>query len=113
MTQGIAATPAPPYFAVIFTSVRTEKDFGGYAMMATKMAELAAQQPGFLGMESARDGLGITVSYWENLEVIAAWKRNAEHCVAQRLGREEWYAAFRLRVCRVERDYGSPRDPER
>jgi heme-degrading monooxygenase HmoA len=107
MSSGIAPTPKPPYYAVIFTSVRTDKDFAGYDAMAAKMAELAAEQPGFLGMESVRDGLGITVSYWESLEAIAAWKRNAEHRVAQKLGNAEWYAAHRVRVCKVERDYGT------
>jgi len=101
----IAATPEPPYYAVIFTSLRTEGD-NGYRHMAERMLELAARQPGYLGMESAREEVGITVSYWESLEAIAAWKANAEHREARRLGREKWYAAFKLRVARVERDYG-------
>lgn len=103
--DGFARTPAPPYYAVIFTSLRTGGD-QGYGAMAGRMVELAAQQPGFLGVESARDGLGITVSYWADLESIAAWKQNAEHLVAQHLGRERWYADFRTRIARVERDYG-------
>ena len=103
--QQIAQTPRPPYYAVIFTSLRTEVD-EGYAGMAERMEELAAQQPGFLGLESLRDGLGITVSYWTDLDAIRAWKTNIEHLEAQRLGRERWYAAFRLRIARVERDYG-------
>ncbi len=76
------------------------------AAMAERMMSLATEQPGFLGVESARgaDGFGITVSYWESRAAIAAWKSHAEHLVAQRMGRETWYAAFRLRVCRVERD---------
>jgi len=90
---------------VIFTSLRTDGDHG-YGAMAERMVELAAQQPGFLGAESARDGLGITVSYWADLASIAAWKQNAEHLVAQRLGRERWYTDFRTRIARVERDYG-------
>jgi heme-degrading monooxygenase HmoA len=101
----IAKTPTPPYYAVIFTSVRTEGD-NGYSEMAERMVELAAQQPGYLGVESARNEVGITVSYWESLEAIRHWKANAEHLVAQKLGREKWYAAFKTRVCRVERDYG-------
>jgi heme-degrading monooxygenase HmoA len=101
----IAATPKPPYYAVIFTSLRTAGD-NGYGAMAGRMEELAAAQPGFLGIESAREELGITVSYWESLEAIAAWKRNAEHQEAQRRGRTEWYAGFALRVCKVERAYG-------
>lgn len=100
----IATTPEPPYYAVIFTSLRNEGDHG-YADMARRMVELARAQPGFLGMESARDGLGITVSYWESLEAIQAWKANAEHRLAQARGRE-WYADYRVRVCRVEREYG-------
>ncbi len=99
-----ANTPEPPYYAVIFTSLRTEGD-QGYGAMAERMVALAAQQPGFLGAESVRDGLGITVSYWADLESIAAWKQQAEHLQAQRLGRERWYAGFRVRIARVERDY--------
>ena len=97
----------PPYYAVIFTSQRTPGDHG-YGAMAERMVDLAAQQPGFLGVESVRDadGVGITVSYWENEAAILAWKRNAEHREAQRRGKDEWYAAFQLRVCRVEREYG-------
>ncbi|GAB2525172.1 antibiotic biosynthesis monooxygenase family protein [Simplicispira piscis] len=102
---GFAHTPAPPYYAVIFTSLRTEGD-DGYGAMAQRMVELAAQQPGFLGVESVRDGLGITVSYWADLASIAAWKADAEHLEAQRQGREKWYAGFKIRIARVERDYG-------
>ena len=101
----IANTPQPPYYAVLFTSVRTDVD-GGYEAMAQRMVELAAMQPGFLGVESAREGLGITVSYWESEAAIADWKRQAEHRVAQERGRSNWYAAYRTRVCRVEREYG-------
>ena len=101
----VASTPKPPYYAVIFTSLRTEGD-NGYADMATKMVELAAQHPGFLGIESAREDLGITVSYWSDLESIKNWKINAEHLQAQRQGREQWYASFKVRISKVERDYG-------
>jgi heme-degrading monooxygenase HmoA len=107
----IASTPTPPYYAVIFTSLRTEGDHG-YAEMAARMVELAAAQPGFLGVESARDGLGITVSYWESLEAIRAWHEHAEHRVAQRRGYERWYQTFKTRVCKVERDYGFERPGE-
>lgn len=101
----IANTPAPPYYAVIFSSVRTETD-DGYEAMALRMLELAARQPGFLGAESARNELGITVSYWESLDAIRQWKAHAEHQIAQRLGRERWYQAYKTRICKVERDYG-------
>ena len=101
----IANTPKPPYYAVIFSSHRTEDD-NGYGEMAERMAELAAQQPGYLGMESAREGLGITVSYWESLEAIRNWKQNAEHQEAQRLGHQQWYSSFRVRIAKVEREYG-------
>lgn len=104
MSQDIANTPPPPYYAVIFTNLRTAVD-EGYGDMAEKMVALAAQQPGFLGVESVRDGLGITVSYWKDLESIRAWKAHAEHQVAQKLGNEKWYAAFKTRIARVERDY--------
>ena len=106
--MAIAATPATPYYAVIFTSLRTEGDLG-YGRMAEAMEKLAATQPGFLGIESARDGLGITVSYWQNLESIAAWKQNAQHLVAQQRGRDVWYENFKVRICRVERDYSFER----
>ena len=101
-------TTQPPYYAVIFTSVRTDADPEGYEAMAARMVELAARQPGFLGIESARgaDGLGITISYWDSEESIEQWRRHAEHLEAQALGRSRWYASFQLRVCRVERAYG-------
>lgn len=102
--SGPATTPPPPYYAVIFTSVRTGGD-NGYAETAARMLELAAGQNGFLGFESARQETGISVSYWSSLEAIAAWKANAEHRQAQ--GRAaDWYRHFRVRVCRVEREYG-------
>ncbi len=100
----IAQTPPPPYYAVIFTSTRTEGDHG-YGAMAERMVALAAQQPGFLGAESARNEVGITVSYWKDLESIRAWKANAEHLEAQRLGHAQWYSAFTTRIAKVERDY--------
>jgi heme-degrading monooxygenase HmoA len=101
----IADTPSPPYYAVIFSSLRTAGD-NGYGAMAGRMLDLAAKQAGFLGVEGAREGLGITVSYWSSLDAIRKWKQNAEHLEAQRLGREGWYSAFKVRVARVERDYG-------
>ncbi|WP_213953048.1 antibiotic biosynthesis monooxygenase [Variovorax sp. dw_954] len=101
----IANTPEPPYYAVIFTSLRTEGD-NGYGAMAQRMGELAAQQPGYLGIESAREGLGLTVSYWRDLESIRAWKANAEHLFAQQTGRSTWYSDYKTRICKVERDYG-------
>ncbi len=99
-----AKTPEPPYYAVIFTSTRTEVD-EGYGAMADKMVEMASQQPGFLGVESARDadGLGITVSYWESEDAIANWRKNAEHRIAQGQGRAQWYDEFVTRVAKVER----------
>lgn len=101
----IAKTPKPPYYAVIFTSLRTEGD-NGYAQMADNMVELAQQQPGFLGIETAREDVGITVSYWSDLESIKQWKANLDHQQAQRLGREKWYSSFKTRISKVERDYG-------
>jgi heme-degrading monooxygenase HmoA len=104
MTE-IADTPKPPYYAVIFTSILTAGD-NGYGKMAGRMMELAAQQPGFLGVESVRQDIGITVSYWSSLEAISHWKQNSEHLVAQKHGRSQWYADFRIRISKVERDYG-------
>lgn len=106
---GIASTPQPPYVAVIFTSTRTEGDHG-YAAMSEAMEGLAAQQPGFLGIESARDDLGITVSYWRDVASASAWKEHAAHLVAQRRGRDEWYSRYHVRVAVVERDYDGPGD---
>lgn len=101
----VANTPVPPYYAVIFTSLRTPGD-KGYTAMAQRMVELAEQQPGFLGIESAREELGITVCYWRDLESIKNWKANVEHQEAQRLGYTQWYAAFKTRIAKVEKDYG-------
>jgi len=93
-----------PYYAVIFTSTRTELD-DNYAEMANKMETLAKQQPGFLGVESARNEIGITVSYWESLEAIANWKQNLDHLDAQLLGRHKWYENYVVRIAKVEKEY--------
>lgn len=108
-----ARTPEPPYYAVVFVSVRTPGGVEEYGAMAERMAQLAAGQPGYLGMDTARgaDGLGITVSYWRTEEDIANWRRHAEHREAQRRGRHEWYEQYELRVCRVERVARMQRGP--
>lgn len=100
----IAKTPRAPYYAVIFTSLRREGDFG-YAETADKMVELASQQPGFFGIESAREDLGISISYWADLESIRQWKAQVDHQLAQQLGRDRWYSAYKTRIAKVERDY--------
>ena len=101
----IAQTPEPPYFAVIFSSVRTSGD-NNYSEMSDRMVELARQQEGFLGIESARNEIGITVSYWRDLESIRKWRENMKHSVAREKGRNEWYQSFKVRIAKVERDYG-------
>lgn len=114
MTGDFARTPEPPYWAVIFTSRRTAGE-DGYGAMAEEMARLAAEQPGYLGLESARaeSGLGITVSYWANESDARAWKQVARHLEAQRFGRVRWYEAYEVRVARVERAYGWTRPAAR
>jgi heme-degrading monooxygenase HmoA len=97
-----------PYYAVIFTSTRTELD-ENYSEMAIKMEILAKQQPGFLGVESARNEIGITVSYWESLEAIANWKQNLDHLDAQFLGRQKWYENYTVRIAKVEKEYSFER----
>ncbi len=108
-TSPIASTPTPPYVAVIFSSVQTA-DTSGYSEMAERMDAMAAEQPGYLGVESAREpnGLGITVSYWADETSAQAWKQVAVHLGAQRLGRERWYAAYTTRIAVVHRDYSGP-----
>ena len=101
----IAKTPEPPYYAVIFTSTRTGID-NGYDEIADRMLALAKQQSGFLGVESARENVGITVSYWSDLQSIKNWKANTEHLEAQKNGRKIWYSSFKVRISKVERDYG-------
>ena len=101
----IATTPRPPYYAVIFTTLKTEVD-EGYEETASHMESLAKEQDGYLGIESARNELGITVSYWESLEAISKWKINIEHTTAREKGRAIWYKKYQLRICKVERDYG-------
>lgn len=93
-----------PYYAVIFTNTRTEED-NGYGTMAMEMEKLAREQPGFLGFESARDGIGISISYWENLSAISSWKSHMDHKVAQQKGIKEWYSWYKVRICLVEREY--------
>jgi heme-degrading monooxygenase HmoA len=102
----IAKTPEPPYYAVIFSSERTTIADEEYAEMAEKMEALAKQQDGFLGLESARNVLGVTISYWRDLDSIRNWKRHADHVFAQRMGRERWYKTYKTRIALVERDYG-------
>lgn len=99
----IAKTPKPPYYAVIFTTVKSDNQ-DGYAEMNTRMFELAQQQKGYLGIESAKGEIGISITYWETLEDIARWRNHAEHQVAQKNGYEIWYQQFATRVCKVERD---------
>lgn len=107
-SASLARTPEPPYYAVIFSSLRTSGD-AGYDAAALRMAQLAAASDGYLGADSARggDGVGITVSYWRDLESIRAWKANAEHREAQRRGHVDWYRAFEIRIAKVERAYGA------
>ena len=100
----ISKTPEPPYYAVIFTSLRTEGD-NGYQAASDHMLNLAEQQAGYLGVEHAREDLGITVSYWQDLESIEKWKNHAEHKLARNKGRSDWYKSFKVRIARVERDY--------
>ena len=110
-TAGFARTPKPPYYAAIFTSRRSEQDPLGYAEAAQRMLEVAARQPGFLGVETVRDasGFGITVSYWTDEAAIAAWKHEGEHTAIRERGRWLWYRHFEVRVARVERAYGQTR----
>lgn len=100
----IANTPKPSYYAVIFSNIQTD-DLQSYDDMAAKMETLAAQQPGYLGFESTRNNLGIAVSYWKDEQSIYAWQKNVEHQVAQKMGRTKWYASYKVRICKVERDY--------
>ncbi len=98
----------PPYYAVIFTSLKNEHEMNAYNEMSEKMLKLVAQQEGFLGHESYRnqDGSGVTISYWKTMENISNWKQNMEHFEAQRIGKEKWYASYRVRIAKIERDYG-------
>lgn len=93
-----------PYYAVIFTSTLTRNN-EGYIEMAQKMVDLAKTQSGFLGIDSAREVVGITVSYWESLGAIKAWKQNSEHLIAQQKGREQWYSWYNTKICKVEHEY--------
>ncbi len=101
----LAQTPTPPYYAVIFSSIMN-KELEGYHEMANAMVELAEQQAGFLGMESAREEVGITVSYWRSLSDIHSWQQNSKHLAAQKLGRSVWYKDFTVRISKVEKCYG-------
>ncbi len=103
--SAIANTPKPPYYVVVFTSLQTD-DLAGYSEMADRMEELAKEQDGYLGIESARQGVGITLSYWRDLDSIKKWKANLEHLDAQQQGRDRWYQSYRVRVAKVEREYG-------
>lgn len=101
----ISETPKPPYYAVVFTSTRTEV-VDGYEQTSMRMEDLAKMQEGFLGIESARNEVGITVSYWKNLQAIKNWKANEEHLLAQEKGKDTWYKNYTIRICKVEMEYG-------
>ena len=101
----IANTPEVPYYAVIFTSQLKRKMQEGYDEMADRMVELASKQKGFLGVESARNEVGITVSYWKDLSSTKKWKENSEHTIAREKGRKYWYSTFKTRIAKVEHDY--------
>lgn len=101
----IEAHLKPPYYAVIFTALLTD-DIEGYIETAERMEALAKEQEGYLGIESARNEVGITVSYWKDLDAISRWKHNVEHTEAREQGRAQWYAQYQLRICKVEREYG-------
>ena len=94
-----------PYYAVVFSTIMDD-NLEGYTEAAERMEVLAKEQPGYLGIESARNSIGITVSYWESLEAITQWKNNVEHTEVRNLGREKWYKQYQLRICKVEREYG-------
>ncbi len=101
----IEANLKPPYYAVIFSSLLTD-DMEGYAEATERMEKLAKEQEGYLGVEYARNVLGITVSYWKDLDAIKRWKNQVEHTEAREKGRKQWYKQYQLRICKVEREYG-------
>jgi heme-degrading monooxygenase HmoA len=106
--MSIAATPRPPYYAAIFSSIRAPGDDDGYDAMGERMAALAAQQPGFIGFEASGDTperFGLFVSYWRKSDDIKRWKKLGEHIDAQKLGYERWYRDYKIRIAKVERDY--------
>lgn len=103
----LATTPEPPYVAVIFTSLRTDGD-NGYDVMSRRMNDLVRQQPGFLGVDSARENVGITVSYWIDEQSAAAWKQVSEHTIAQERGKSAWYSDYEVRIATVTRAYSGP-----
>jgi heme-degrading monooxygenase HmoA len=104
-----APLPDPPYYAVIFTAM-LDANADGYDKMAATMAESAARQSGYIGVEHSRNaqGLGITVSYWQSEAAVSAWKAEASHLLAQELGKSRWYKQYTLRVAKVERAYSGP-----
>lgn len=101
----ISKTPKPPYYAVIFSSIMSNNN-KGYKKIAKKMNEVASKQPGFLGIESVREDLGISVSYWKNLDSIMKWKKNTEHLESKTEGKKKWYDKYKVRISKVEIDYG-------
>ncbi len=103
--MSFATTPEPPYYAVIFASTLTGEDLAGYAKTAARMLELAQQQDGYLGEDSAREDIGITVSYWRDLAAIKAWKQQLDHAQAREQGREKWYCGYSLRIAKVGHAY--------
>ncbi|GAA3373077.1 antibiotic biosynthesis monooxygenase [Streptomyces sannanensis] len=110
MSDQLVSGIEPPYYTVVFTSIRTEGD-NGYGETAERMKELVEGIPGYLGYETARTpgGIGITVGYFRDEEAIAAWRSRLEHQSAQRRGRAEWYESYSVHIGRVERSHGFER----
>lgn len=106
MSALIAKTPQPPYYAVIFSNT-LKVDDPEYHRMAAEMLALAEQQPGFLGFESARNEMGISVSYWQDMQAISAWRAHSQHKIAQQKGKSDWYKEYQVRIALVERAYTS------
>jgi len=101
----IAKTPEPPYYSVTFTSLK-RKSCPGYEDTAVEMETLAKSMPGYLGFESCSSDVGISISYWKTLEDVKRWKYHPLHVAAQKTGKEIWYHEYKVRIAKVERDYG-------
>ena len=77
-----------------------------WALPHEEMLVRARKYPGFVAMKSftADDGERLTVVWWENDELQSAWRRDARHREAQKLGRERWYHYYHIEVAEVMRE---------
>ena len=82
-----------------------------YGPLAERMYRIASSLPGFVSSRDfvADDGERVAIIEFESEAAHAGWRDHPEHRRAQQRGRAEFYATYRIQVCRVDREASFPR----